>query len=550
LNSLSFTQQEILQRGSIYGRDFWEGGLAALDIQPRDEMIGDLEQRGFINEQSISALVGEREWSFHHALMRDVAYESILKRKRPGLHHAAGAWLEAQAREAGRLDEFAGRIGGHAELAGDTDAAADWYTRAGKRAWSQGAFVEARDFFNRTLELLPSTDQERRWHVLLKRDEVLSSLAENELRNEGISSLLELAREFDDQNRLAQAIYRQGVFLQGLGDLQNALGPLESALGLARETRDQSLEALALAMIALCQTHLGELEMGATAAGEAISLAERLEDDETLARVLNNAAVCFGGSGDIAKAVSLYERQIEVTNRLDYIAGEAVGQGNLGFYYAQMGMFEKSRDNLEEALRLNEALGARRASVYNLLNLALVHWRIGDASTAQQLLDKAYPILLAISETFGLAIRLSYLALSQEKLGGLSDATRSFEESKVALEELGLHAYARDALAGMARCALAQGLNEKALQHASELWGHLEEQGAVGMEFPISAYVTCAEVFNALGERGKSKEAVEAGYRELMTRADKIGDAEWCNRFLTNVPEHRAISEMWDRRAG
>jgi tetratricopeptide (TPR) repeat protein len=550
LSSLSFTQQEILQRGSIFGRDFWEGGLIALKIQPRDELLGDLEQRDFIKEQPISAFVGEREWSFHHSLMRDVAYESILKRRRPGLHHAAGEWLETQARRAGRLDEFAGRIGGHAELAGDSDAAADWYTTAGERAWSQGAFIEARDFFNRALELLPLVDRERRWHVLLKRDAILSPLAENELRDEGISSLLELARGFKNQSRLAEALYRQGVFFQGLGDFKNALGPLESAVGLARETRNQRLEALGLALIALCQTRLGELELAAAAAKEALLLAERLEDDATLARVLNNVAICFAGSGDTAKAAGLYERQVEVANRFDDIASEAAGQGNLGFNYAQMGLFEKSRETLEKAMRLNETLGARRAVAYNLLNLALVHWRIGDARTAQQLLEKAHPVLQAIGETFGLAIRPSYLALSQEQLGDLSDAMGSFEEAKLALEDLGLHGYARDCMAGMARCALAQGFNEKALQHASELWDHLEKHGVAGMEFPISAYVICAEVFDALGEGKKSGKAVEAGYRELKARADKIGDTEWRKRYMENVPEHRAIREMWDRRAG
>ncbi len=550
LSSLSYTQQEILQRGSIFGHDFWEGGLIALDIHPHDEMIGDLEQRGFIKEQPISAFVDEREWSFHHSLMRDVAYESILKRSRHDLHHTAGAWLETQARRAGRLDEFAGRIGGHAELAGDSDAAADWYHHAGKRARSQGAVIEARDFFNRTLALLPPTDQERRWHVLLDRDEALSRLGEIEPRSTGISTLLKLANEFDDQNRLANAYYRQGVFFENVGDVQSALGPLETALGLARETKDQSLEALVLALIVLGKTRLGELETAATATEEALSLAERLEDDAALARVLNNVAGYFQATGDIAKAASLYERQIEVFNRLGDKANEAVGQGNLGYIYTQMGMFEKGRDTMEKALRLNEALGARRSSVYNLLNLALVHWRIGDARKAQQMLEQAYPILEAIGETFGLAIRQSYLALSQEQLGDLSDAMRSFEAAKVALDDSSLHAFARDSLAGMARCSLALGLNEEALQHASELWDHLEEHGALGMELPMSAYVTCANVFDALGESEESRTVIEAGYRELMARADNIGNAEWCNWYLTNVPEHRLISEMWDRRAG
>lgn len=550
LNALGKAQQEFLQYGSIFGRSFWDGGLIALDLQSSDEMIGDLEQRGFIKEQPVSTFAGQREWSFHHDLMRVVAYESILKRTRSDLHGAAGVWLESQASVTGRLDEFAGRIGAHSELAGNSDAAVDWFMRAGESAGLQGAIIEARDFFNRTLELLPQTDRERRWNVLVLRDGVLSPLAENQQREEGIAALLDLAREFDDQNRLAEALYRQGVFLQGLGDYPKSAKSLESAVEFARETRNQRLEALTLALIALCQARLGELELAASAAEEALSLVERLGDDATLVRVLNNVAICFESLGDIAKAAILYARQVEVADRLGDIVNEAAGQGNLGYNYALMGMFEKSRDTLEKALRLNEAHGARRSAAYNLLNLALVYWRIGDARTAQQVLEKAFPILLAICDTFGLAIRPSYIALSHEHLGDLGEAMRFFDEAKLALEELGLHGLARDCIAGMARCALAQDSLEEAMQHASELWSQLEEHGASGMELPIRAYVTCAEVFEALGEGDQCRKVVEAGYSELMARADKIGDVEWCKRYLENVPEHRAIREMRDRRPG
>ncbi len=38
--------------------------------------------------------------------------------------------------------------------------------------------------------------------------------------------------------------------------------------------------------------------------------------------------------------------------------------------------------------------------------------------------------------------------------------------------------------------------------------------------------------------------AVEAGYRELMGRAEKISDPQWRKAFLSDVPEHRAIIEI------
>ena len=103
-------------------------------------------------------LEGEKEWTFHHNLLRDAAYESLLKKQRRQLHHLAGKWLERQARPAGRLDEFAGVLAEHAEQAGETLAAARWQLRAGRWAFRRGASRSARNAFSRGLALAPASD--------------------------------------------------------------------------------------------------------------------------------------------------------------------------------------------------------------------------------------------------------------------------------------------------------------------------------------------------------------------------------------------------------
>ena len=35
-----------------------------------------------------------------------------------------------------------------------------------------------------------------------------------------------------------------------------------------------------------------------------------------------------------------------------------------------------------------------------------------------------------------------------------------------------------------------------------------------------------------------------------MERAEKISDPEWRKSFLENIPEHRALVDMWERMAG
>jgi len=64
------------------------------------------------------------------------------------------------------------------------------------------------------------------------------------------------------------------------------------------------------------------------------------------------------------------------------------------------------------------------------------------------------------------------------------------------------------------------------------------------MGFSIRVYLTCAEVFQALGEQGLARAAAKAGWLELQERAGKISNLEWRTSFLENVPEHRKMKDL------
>jgi hypothetical protein len=65
------------------------------------------------------------------------------------------------------------------------------------------------------------------------------------------------------------------------------------------------------------------------------------------------------------------------------------------------------------------------------------------------------------------------------------------------------------------------------------------------MEFPLWAYLTCAEYFNSVSDLELARKAVHAGYDELMAHADKIGVPEWQNAYFENVYANRRLREMY-----
>jgi hypothetical protein len=127
-------------------------------------------------------------------------------------------------------------------------------------------------------------------------------------------------------------------------------------------------------------------------------------------------------------------------------------------------------------------------------------------------------------------------------------ASRRFTEAhELALSE-GLVPQACETTAGQAACAVQQGQLDEARKYIHEAWDHLKEQGSVGMENPPWFFRACAEVFDALGEADNVHEAIEVGHQGLMEVADTINVPEWRQSFLENVPDNRAIMEMWEHR--
>ncbi len=86
-------EKTALQAASVIGRIFWRGPVRELlDGDAPDLAV--LESRDFIRRRSGSSLAGEREFTFKHALTRDVAYASLTTPRRARLHAAFAGWLE------------------------------------------------------------------------------------------------------------------------------------------------------------------------------------------------------------------------------------------------------------------------------------------------------------------------------------------------------------------------------------------------------------------------------------------------------------------------
>jgi class 3 adenylate cyclase len=102
IDLLQPAEKQLLQQAAVVGRVFWPGPLERLlngDSEELGSVLANLEERDLVLSRLTSAMAGQPEYAFKHALIRDVAYESLPRRERPAAHATVAGWIADTAGE-------------------------------------------------------------------------------------------------------------------------------------------------------------------------------------------------------------------------------------------------------------------------------------------------------------------------------------------------------------------------------------------------------------------------------------------------------------------
>src|SRR5204863_5753234 len=136
---------EVLQVGAVIGSEFsYELLRTVLPIAEEDlqQALLDLADAEMLY---LRGIVPDATYQFKHALIRDAAYEALLKTRRKELHLVVARTIDEKfptIKEAN--PEVLAR---HWTEAGDNDKAVKYFQLAGERAGARGAMVEAEQHY-------------------------------------------------------------------------------------------------------------------------------------------------------------------------------------------------------------------------------------------------------------------------------------------------------------------------------------------------------------------------------------------------------------------
>ena len=177
----------------------------------------------------------EASYTFKHALVRDAAYESLLKSRRRQLHARIAAVLEERFPEtAGTAPEL---LAHHWAKAGSPSRAVELWIVAANRALALASNREAAAFLERALAALGEQEETRgtlREMIDVRRllHQALYPVGELRRTRANLAEAERLAECLDDPVRLCRVLSSETYLLATSGDLKEAIHVGERALSL------------------------------------------------------------------------------------------------------------------------------------------------------------------------------------------------------------------------------------------------------------------------------------------------------------------------------
>lgn len=158
--------REVLQIGAVVGRTFSPSLVEQIAPHLSRELVEQAASAGLVYHSYSS---GEHAFSFRHALIQEVAYQSLLRRRRKLLHGKLADLLRTST----VADLEPETVARHLDGAQEYEDAADFYGLAGRTAFKKRAYVEAIAHLRTGLDLIPKLPEgearDRRELFLLQR---------------------------------------------------------------------------------------------------------------------------------------------------------------------------------------------------------------------------------------------------------------------------------------------------------------------------------------------------------------------------------------------
>jgi len=439
MDRLDDNLKRIMQMASVIGRDFAYRILQTITGM-QEELKGhlvNLQGLEFIYEKS---LYPELEYVFKHALTQEVAYNSLLLKRRKQIHERIGKAIEEIYTE--RLEEFYEMLAHHYSKAENWEKGFQYLRLSAEKAHRSYSTREAFGYYREalsTLGQLPDTEENKRTRVDITRPMFSVMVALNV--PEGSLRILEEAQraaaELGDRAASVRLYSVIGQAHQYAGSMLEGLKFTQKAFEEAEKIGDES--TVSGAAVSLCNAYFqcGEAVQLTDVATRAIALLEKRQVTSTgpvpqfdqYVVLLYDLGWAKAILGDFDEGERLCQKAISVAAQIRSQYSLATAHVIFGAVSIYRGKPERLLYHAREAIRLS---GEAQIALFTGIGCMLEgfgHYYQDDFAAAGECAERSTSLM----KEHGVAITLSpaYLlsGLVSQALGNLPEARRSLEQA-------------------------------------------------------------------------------------------------------------------------
>ncbi len=538
LDALEDGSREAAVKLSVFGMVGWDLGLAALDVPNAGEALRQLAGSEILFEQATSRFKDTREWSFKHALMREVAYASLGEEALRMLHAKVGHWLA-------KMGDDDATVARHLDLGGESLVAAGYLEKAGRRALAANALGEAVSLAERALAF--AEDKPTQFARAQLLDEAWNRLdARAGERATAVRAMEDAVydRASDVRARGARVRYEDAC---GGGPETSARLDLvrrdAQAAGLADE------EARSAAALATRYAYAGELDQAAEVADHLLTIAQRHGIAGAAVDAWQTLAIVRQARGEVGAALEARWSAASAASEAGLKTREAQLTINVGFALTTVGAKNEARLAVESGITLAQAIGSPGTVRHG--QMILLCWSATCGA------DAAHDSLLAEPRaTADAAIGGSWVPHDRHSLGVLyyrgtellgSDGPGTADRARTLLRIAAQGYRATKMLdlvpVALGYCAEAErrcGQAEKGRELAREAVTMMEEGHPSTLnEAPL--FLALHDACVALSSFAEAKDAIARGIPRLVTRVHGLAGTPYARGFLTELSSNAGL---------
>ena len=580
LDRLGEDGKRIVQHASVIGRQFLVRLLERISglTSQLEGLLSELKALEIIYEQGF---LTEPAYVFKHAVIQDVAYNSLLVKRRKELHRAVGYAIEELYQD--RLEEHYEELVHHFSQGEVWEKVFHYAIKSGDKAKVIFANREAIHFYTLALEvanrLIPPPQDAQLINLYENRGQVYILLTNYESAVADFEAMLERTRHLGDRHREGEALCHlaQAHWLRfSEADLGLVQQYAQKAQEIAKETGDELILARGLTSLALVDQARGRLYEGDKKFEESLSIAR----NKGYKGIIPGNLVWMGAHaqwrGEFRQAIELCREGERIAQEVHDgfqelaalsfqclahaglaewdLALERLNEGmkkakernnkfiiarltnSLGWFYSELGNIAQAVEYDQMGYELGRAAKVSNAEISSLINLGMDYIRLEQLDRARTLMEETLDRVER--EAFGShrwrwKIRL---------LVGLGQLWKMEQEPEKALQFLnqglrlavdtGSRKYITEAKGLRGEILLANGQIEESFRELQEALNIAQEMASPTLMWRTARLLGRAYIHHQ--DTNSASATYQLALNTITTLADQISNKELREVFLTS----------------